>query len=188
MTSNDPHISPTQTITQRHSEPPIYIHNSHRLTPPLEGEEQRNDGSQRIFSDPLTGRKGVSNDARHWDPSFAKRSSENQPYEKQPYEKQSYAKPTFEKPPPNAPFIHDENARVNHKSSTYYYSKNALARTLRDSNESREFYVSRTLYVTGANIDDFTSHHLKELMSRYGTVDGISYLYPNPENGAAFIM
>lgn len=173
---------------------PAYNHSARRLTPPIERQEKQTNDRQRLFSDPLTGRKGVSGDARYWDSGSEKRPLDNQPpyaqqYEKLPNEKHPYSKQQYErdrlyeKPPADAPFLDDPMARVNAKSSTYYYSKTAFERT-----EARNFYATRTLYVTGATLEDFISHSLKSLFSEYGTVEAVSYLYKNPESGVSFIM
>lgn len=151
MSLNDPRFNPSDMTS------PVFIHNSHQFTPPVHQEDQLGGGGdqQRIFSDPLTGRKGVSGDARQWQPSSEKRSFENQPRPKQPYEKaqnekQAYDKQSYEKPqyskqqhnrdnswdsiPPDAPFLNDENSRVGGRSSTYYYSKTALEVRMTKSN------------------------------------------------------
>lgn len=154
------------------------------------------DAQPRTFSDPLTGRKGVSNDARQWEPTYEKRPVKNESHFKQ--QKQSQ-KPAYIKQSPDRnsydmsvmrepPFANDRMARVNDKSSTYYYSTQAFDRSANDYAANRDYYQNRTLYVTGVNIEQFCTHYLREVFQKYGTVDAISYLYPNQQYGTAFIM
>lgn len=154
------------------------------------------DAHPRTFSDPLTGRKGVSSDARQWEGAFEKRPFRNESNSKQQkqLQKEAYIKQSPDRNPYNMslvmepPFSNDKMARINDKSSTYYYSMQALDRAITDHAGSREYYVTRTLYVTGLDIEQFCTHYLREVFQKFGTVDAISYLYRNQQYGTAFIM
>jgi hypothetical protein len=158
---------------------PIYLHNSQCVTPPHAGGAPVN---ARLFSDAQTGRNGVSNDARLWDNScqFPVRQSQNQHelFEKSGSGPQSNS--YSHRPRLIIPFKDHPDAKITDKASTFYYMKEAM-------DQKMECFNNHTLYVNGANVDMFTSHALKDMMSEVGTVESISYLYTNPNSGPAFV-
>ena len=168
--------SPSRSTSQVNQ--PIYLHNFHCVTPPHVGGAPVN---ARLFSDPQTGRKGVSNDARLWDNScqFHVRQSQNQhePFEKSGSGSQSNG---YSQRPRLIPFKDHPDAKITEKASTFYYMKDAM-------DQKMECFNNHTLYVNGADVDMFTSHALKNMMSEVGTVESISYLYTNPSCGPAFV-
>lgn len=150
----------------------------------------RNDPQQRIFSDPLTGRKGVSNDARQWDPSFEKRPAGSQSHEKQK-ENSLNTNPSFVQQAPELNPIdflvaNDDKAILSDKACSYYYAKEALDRTYSSKWGTREHYSTRTLYVTGVAADFFASHLLCQLFSPHGQVEVINFMLYS--QGSAFVM
>jgi hypothetical protein len=151
------------------------------LTPPHQADAPN---PAHVLSDPLPARKGFSNDARVW----------NNSYQKSAFDQQSqYFGKSFEKSAPapqpqvynyhshSVPFQGHPDAKVTDKSSTFYYMKGLR-------NQRPDFYSNRSLYVNGADVDTFTSHALKNMMSEVGEVEYISYLYATSMGtGPAFV-
>jgi hypothetical protein len=175
---NTPRASPPRSGPQTGQ--PIYVHSSQCLTPPQQGDTQ----TMRQVSEPFVARMGFSNDARVWDNSLHTSAAGTQSQsvhgssEKSPPAMQLQ---NLAYHPRIAPFDGHPNAKITDKSSTFYYVKELMDQKI-------DFHSNRTLYVYGADIESFTSHSLKNMMSEVGEVESVSYLYPSSTGaGPAFV-
>lgn len=160
-----------------HANQPIYVHNPQRMSPPHGRDTVMN---TRTFSDSQADRAGGSNNARLWNDSSKppRRQSQSSPgsFEKAGSSPQS----TGHYRSQSIPFVGHPNAKVTDKSSTFYYIKDNM-------DQKTDYCNNRTVYVHGASVEMFLSHALKEMMSEVGTVESISFLYPNRNMGPAFV-
>jgi hypothetical protein len=69
------------------------------------------------------------------------------------------------------------SARNTNTTSTYFYNE-----SIKDIDRG-----SRNIYVSGASVQAFESHELKEIVSRFGEVVYITYLLMPKHRGAAFV-
>lgn len=194
MGVNTPSRSPPRQVSQSQvsqSNQPIYVHNSQCVTPPHGGPSM----APRVFSDPQTRLKVISDDARLWDNSFQNPAVGPQPHQShEPFERptpslqsvsgqqSSLGQPSYAPYHRSraVPFENHPQAKITEKSSTFFYKKEIM-------DQKPDVYSNRTLYVFGADVDLFVSHSLKDMMSEVGAVESISYLYGNPNCGPAFI-
>jgi hypothetical protein len=179
MASNNgtPRGSPLRRVSHmgQGSETPIYVHNPQRQSPPYDGDATPRASTrgmmhngQRIFSDPLTGRTGISSDARLWQgndrqgPSAKQDTSPSVPFEGHPQARTSWN-------------------NSNKPSSTFWYIGEPRA-------ISYESQGTRTLYVGQVTRDDYESHRLKNLMSKFGEVESITFFFASASGGGpAFV-
>ena len=158
---------------------PIYIHNSQCISPPHIREAV---AGSRTSSNPQTSRKRVSNDARLWNDGYQipglQSHSTHELFEKPGTGPRSTSNHHRSR---SIPFEGHPNAKINEKTSTFYYKKEIM------DQKPEPHKNNRTLYVHGAPVDMFLSHTLKDMMSEVGTVESISYLYTNPSLGPAFV-
>lgn len=171
------HKSPPRSVPQVVQ--PIYVHNSQCASPPHIREAVIN---SRTFCDPQTSQRGVSNDAGWWNDGYQvpgrESHSTHEPFEKSgsgPRSTNTHQRSR------SIPFEGHPNAKINGKTSTFYYNRETV------DHKSEYYKNSRTVYVNGASVEMFLSHTLKDMMSEAGTVESISYLYTNPYLGPSFV-
>lgn len=169
---------------------PFYVHTSQLAALPHAGGPLIN---RRNFSDPQPQlhRMGDYNDPRLWDDSiksipFQSQKPTSGSGSKSDGRQTVSAKPFLGHPAkpllghPAKPFLGHPQAKCGDKSATFYYDKAAMERTTWPSG-------GRTLYIHGADLEMFTSHTLKDMMSEVGEVESIGYCFTNPTCGPAFI-
>jgi len=173
-TSRDSPPGPTSQAIQ-----PIYVHNSQCISPPHIREAVTN---LHPSSAPLAGRKGTSNGVRPWNDGcqIAGHQAQNthESFEKPGFGPRSISGHHRSR---SIPFEGHPDAKVNEKTSTFYYKKETMGQ------RSDPHKNDRTLFVHGASVDMFLSHTLRDMVSEVGTVESISYLHTNPYLGPAFI-
>lgn len=176
MVGNGSNDSPPRSVSQ--VKQPIYVHNSQCVSPPHARGAAEN---TRIFSESQSGCKAMSNDARLWNGASL---LPDRPYHTahESFVKSGSSQPSAicHRRSSSVPFKDHPDAKITEKSSTFYYKKECIR-------QKPESCTHRTLYISGATVEMFLSHTLKDMMSEVGAVDSISYLYSNPSLGPAFV-